>query len=83
MIMTRKLKVVSDERCSLCDQPGVENVRRDKLYKGIWIENLPVKHCPHCHEDVLEWETVQLMEDIAANPEKYAKMVTRPVARVA
>ena len=81
--MLRKTKQNIGECCSLCGRPGVENVRRDKLYKGVWIENLPVKHCPHCHEDVLEWETVQLMEDIAANPEKYAQMVTRPVARVA
>ena len=56
-------------------------MRRDKLYKGVWIEKLPVKHCPHCHEDGLEGETVQLMEGIAAN--QYAKMAKRPVARVA
>ena len=67
----------------MCGRPGVENVRRERLYKGVWIENLPVKHCPHCHEDVCDWDTVQLMEAIAANPEKYAKMVKQPVARVA
>ena len=78
-----RAKQEPDERCSLCGRSGVENVRRDRLYKGVWIENLPVKHCPHCHEDVCEWETVQLMEAIAADPEKYVKMVKRPVARVA
>ena len=81
--MTKKIYPETDELCSLCGRPGVENVRRERLYKGVWIENLPVKHCPHCHEDICDWETVQLMEAIAANPEKYAKMVTRPVARVA
>jgi len=53
------------------------------LYKGVWIENLSVEHCPPCHEDVCDWETVQLMEAIANNPTQYAEMVKRPVARVA
>jgi len=81
--MTKKRKQNAAKLCSLCGRSGVENVRREMLYKGIWIENLPVEHCPHCHEDVCDWETVQLMEAIANDPEKYAEMVKRPVARVA
>lgn len=81
--MTKKQKANAEELCSLCERPGVRNVRRDKLYRGVLIENLPAKHCPHCHEDVYEWETVQLMEAIANDPKQYATIVKRPVARVA
>ena len=81
--MTKKQNRRGARRCSLCGRPGVEQVRREMLYKGVWIENLPVEHCPHCHEDVCDWETVQLMEAIANNPAQYAEMVKRPVARVA
>ena len=50
------------------------------LYKGVWIENLPMKHCSYCHEDVCDWETVQLAEAIANDPEQYAEVVKRPIA---
>lgn len=63
--------------------PGVEDVRRDKLYKGVLIENLPAKHCPNCHETYYDFETVGLTDKIAKDPERYARMLKRPVARVA
>lgn len=73
----------SIELCSLCARPGVIDVRRDKLFKGVLIENLPAKHCPNCREDYYELETVRMMERIANDPVHYAQMIERPVARVA
>jgi len=81
--MNKKRRNLQVETCSLCARPGVVDVRRDKLYKGVLIENLPAKHCPNCHEDYFELETVQLMEKIANDPERHAQMLKRPVARVA
>jgi YgiT-type zinc finger domain-containing protein len=81
--MNKKRQDRQGEICSFCNKPGVEEVRRDKLYKGVLIENLPAKHCPHCHETYYDFETVGLMDKIAADPEQYARMLKRPVARVA
>lgn len=81
--MNKKRKQNAAEICSVCERPGVEDVRRDMLYKGVLIENLPFKHCPNCHEEYCDLETARLMERIAAEPETYAKMVKRLVARVA
>jgi YgiT-type zinc finger domain-containing protein len=73
----------AEEFCSLCDRPGVEDVRRDILFKGVQIENVPAKHCPHCHGTYYDLDTVELIEKIAKSPDRYAKMLKRPVARVA
>jgi len=58
-------------------------VRRDQFYKGVLIENIPATYCLNCGEELYDLETVRLMEKIAAKPERYAKMVEFPVARVA
>lgn len=71
------------EICAFCSRTGVVDVRRDKLYKGVLIENLPAKQCPHCHEVYFDLKTAQLMEKIASAPERYARWVKRLVARVA
>lgn len=81
--MSKESQHLQGERCSFCSRPGVVAVRRDKLYKGVLIENLPAFHCPHCHEEYFELATVQLMELIASDPSRYAQMIERPVARVA
>ncbi|MGH9755042.1 MAG: YgiT-type zinc finger protein [Blastocatellia bacterium] len=81
--MNKKRQNKQGEICDLCDKPGVEDVRLTKFYQGVLIENLPAKHCPNCHEDYFDVKTVRLMERIAKNPERYAKMLKRPVARVA
>jgi hypothetical protein len=61
------------------------NRRRSKRAapKGILIENLPAKHCPHCNEYYFDHETVGLIEEIVKNPKRYAQKLKRPVARVA
>jgi YgiT-type zinc finger domain-containing protein len=81
--MRKKSRNKTDEICSFCSRPGVIDVRRDKLYKGVLIENLPAKQCPHCHEVYFDLDTAQLMEKIAREPDRYARLVKRPVARVA
>jgi hypothetical protein len=81
--MTNQPKQNESELCSLCGRPGIKNVQRDKLYKGVWFESLSVKYCPHCHEEVCDWETVQMMEEVAAHPDEYTQMIERPVARAA
>ncbi len=73
----------TEEFCSYCDRPGVEDLREDVLYKGVLIENVPAKRCPNCHEIYYDLQTVKLMEQIAKTPERYARMLKRPVARVA
>jgi YgiT-type zinc finger domain-containing protein len=69
--------------CSLCDKPGVEAIRKDILYKGVQIENVPALRCPTCHNTYYDLKTVKLIEKIAKSPDRYAKMLKRPVARVA
>lgn len=58
-------------------------VRRDRLYKGVLIENIPATYCLSCGEELYDLKTVELMERIAAKPERYAQIVELPVARVA
>jgi hypothetical protein len=53
------------------------------VFKGIVIENLPATYCPDCGEELYEAATVDLMEKIAAEPDKYAPWAKRRVARVA
>jgi YgiT-type zinc finger domain-containing protein len=84
--MTKKRRTIRNrevEHCSFCDKPGVEDVRIDRHFKGILIENLPAKHCPHCNEYYFDHETVGLIEEIVKNPKRYAQKLKRPVARVA
>ena len=58
-------------------------VRRDRLYKGVLIENIPATYCLNCGEELYDLKTVELMDRIAAKPERYTRMVELPVARVA
>lgn len=60
--LNKKQENKQGKNCDLCNRPGVEDARRDKFYKGVLIENLPAKHCPHCHEAYYNFETVGLMD---------------------
>lgn len=69
--------------CSQCGAAELRQVRRDRVYKGIVIENIPATYCSNCGEELYDLATVELIEKIVAAPEVYATMVKRPVARVA
>jgi YgiT-type zinc finger domain-containing protein len=81
--MTRKRKQAGSKVCSQCGTPGLREVRRTRVHQGIVIENIPATFCSNCGEELYDLATVQLIEKIVAAPEVYAKMVERPVARVA
>ena len=81
--MTKKRKENSDNVCSQCGSSRIRNVRRTHVFKGIVIENLPATYCPDCGEELYDAATVDLMEKIAAEPDKYAPWAKRRVARVA
>lgn len=69
--------------CSQCKQRRVRDVRRTRVYKGVVIENIPATHCLNCGEELYDLATMRLIEQIAAAPKQYAKLVEMPLARVA
>ena len=81
--MTRKRKQNAMKVCSRCGEIALKDVRRTHVFRGVVIENLPATYCTNCGEELYEAATVDLMEKIAAKPERYAEMVEIPVARVA
>lgn len=81
--MTKKRKPNAQAICSQCGEPTLKTVRRTRVYKGVVIQNLPATYCTNCGEELYEAATVDLMEQIAAQPECYAQMIEMPVARVA
>jgi YgiT-type zinc finger domain-containing protein len=70
-------------QCGRCQAVEKIAVRRTQFYKGVLIENLPATYCLNCGEELYSLQTAELMEEIAAQPKRYAKMVEMPVARVA
>ena len=70
-------------KCGRCKAVEVIDVRRNQLFKGVLIENIPATYCLNCGEELYDLATLELMEKIAANPKRYARMVEMPVARVA
>lgn len=81
--MTKKYSQNPKSKCGRCKAVEVIEVRRDRFYKGVLIENIPATYCLNCGEELYDLETVELMEKIAAKPERYAQIVELPVARVA
>lgn len=80
--MNKKRKRNASKVCDRCRKPGVRDVRRTKVYKGIVIENIPAASCMNCGEELYDLATVQLIEQIVAKPEVYTTMVKLPVARI-
>ena len=70
-------------RCGRCKAVEKIAVRRTQFYKGVLIENLRATYCLNCGEELYSLQTAELMEEIAAQPNRYAKIVEMPVARVA
>jgi YgiT-type zinc finger domain-containing protein len=81
--MSKKQNQSHKSKCSQCKAVEVIDVRRDRFYKGVLIENIPATYCLNCGEELYDLATVRLMEKIAAKPERYARLVELPVARVA
>ena len=69
--------------CSQCGSKHIRDIRRTQIYKGVVIENIPATFCPDCGEELYEAATVRWMEMVAADPQKYARMIEMPVARAA
>lgn len=70
-------------KCGRCKAVELVAVRRTQFHKGVLIENIPATYCLNCGEELYELETVRLLEKIAAQPKRYARLVELPVARVA
>ena len=82
--MTKKVETRdAGKRCSMCGHPGLREIREDTIFGGVWVENVPFEYCPNCHERYCDLATTQILEAIADHPSRYAKMLKRPVARVA
>lgn len=69
--------------CSQCGSKHIRDIRRTQVYKGVVIENVPATYCPDCGEELYEAATLRWMEMVAADPQKYARMIEMPVARAA
>jgi YgiT-type zinc finger domain-containing protein len=78
----RKQRNQKKTKCGRCKAVEKIAVRRTQFYKGVLIENLPATYCLNCGEELYSLKTVELMEKIAAQPKRYAKIVEMPVARV-
>ena len=76
----RKQKKIQCGRCKAVEKIAV---RRTQFYKGVLIENLPATYCLNCGEELYSLKIAELMEKIATQPQRYAKIVELPVARVA
>ncbi len=76
-------KQTRGKRCPICGYLGLREIREDTIFGGVWIENVPFEHCPSCDDRYCDLATSQTLEAIADNPSRYAKMLKRPVARVA
>ena len=83
MIMTKKREENPKMVCSQCGSKHIRDIRRTQIYKGVVIENVPATYCPDCGEELYEAATVRWMEMVAADPQKYARMIEMPVARAA
>ena len=81
--MSKVKSPISKTKCSQCGVFGVIPIRRTEFYKGVLIENLPATRCYNCGEELYEAATVRWMEMVAADPQKYARMIEMPVARAA
>jgi hypothetical protein len=79
----RKQRNQKKTRCGRCKTVEKTAVRRTQFYKGVLIENLPATYCFNCGEELYSLKTAELLEKIAAQPKRYAKLVELPVARVA
>ncbi len=81
--MTKKRKRNPFKVCSRCKAKAVRQVRRTEFHDGIVIENVPSTYCSNCGEELYDLATVQLIEKILAQPERYTTVMEFPVARVA
>lgn len=81
--MNRSKKKNSGKRCSQCGELGLRNVRRTRVHRGVVIENIPATFCPNCGEELYDLATVQAIEQIVAEPERYTTVVERRVAALA
>jgi YgiT-type zinc finger domain-containing protein len=68
--------------CGRCKKPGLQDVRRTEVRKGIVIENVPATYCRNCGEELYSIDTVKVIERILANPGVHTTMVELPVARI-
>ena len=69
--------------CSQCGSQHIRDVRRTRVYSGIVIENIPATYCSNCGEELYDAEAVDLIEKVAAEPERYSSVVPRRVAHLA
>ena len=81
--MRKRLQRTPGAICGQCGSPSLRNVRRARVHKGIIIENIPATYCSNCGEEVYDLATAELIERIAAEPEIYATVEPRAVARMA
>lgn len=81
--MTNKRQPPAAKVCAQCGAPGLRDVRRNRVHKGVVIENIPATFCPNCGAELYDLATVQLIERIVAEPESYTTVVERRVARLA
>jgi len=70
--------------CSNCGKEGVEVKLVTKTFgKGenlLLIEDVPVLHCPHCHERYLTAETLHALEDIRLSPRGARERIVKSVS---
>ncbi len=74
--MTKKQKTNGSKVCSQCRQPAVINVLRSRVYEDgeVIILNVPMTYCENCGEELITDETMGMIEQILADPNRYAVM---------
>lgn len=72
--MTKKRKPNASNICSQCRQPAVINVLRSRVYEDgdVIILNVPMTYCENCSEELITDETMGMIEQILADPDRYA-----------
>lgn len=78
--MNKKRRQTNLKICSQCRQPGVLDVLRTRVHKGVVIENIPATYCPSCGEELYDLATIKAVERIVANPDRYARIQRMAVA---
>jgi YgiT-type zinc finger domain-containing protein len=78
--MNKKRRRTDLKICSQCRQPSVLDVLRTRAHKGVVIENIPATYCPNCGEELYDLATMEAVERIVANPDRYARIQRMVVA---
>lgn len=63
-------------RCEICGAPGVQTIMSAEVVDGILIEGIPDHHCDTCGESYYTIETQRAIDEIRANPRRYAQRKT-------